>query len=107
MPRQRPAAPPAALRRFSLSARQRFGGRRSRRCSSVCGGGLAAGTGGPALYSSASLAGGCPGFCLPGIDWESKSLKFHHPFISYSLFFFNDTATTEIYTLSLHDALPI
>src|SRR5260221_9573604 len=24
-----------------------------------------------------------------------------------SLFFFNDTATTEIYTLSLHDALPI
>src|SRR5258707_8976192 len=27
----------------------------------------------------------------------------HH----YSFFFFNDTATTEIYTLSLHDALPI
>ena len=26
---------------------------------------------------------------------------------SYSFFFFNDTATTEIYTLSLHDALPI
>src|SRR3712207_7930300 len=25
----------------------------------------------------------------------------------YVLFFFNDTATTEIYTLSLHDALPI
>src|SRR5258707_13051968 len=25
----------------------------------------------------------------------------------YILFFFNDTATTEIYTLSLHDALPI
>src|SRR5436190_22688924 len=25
---------------------------------------------------------------------------------SNSLFFFNDTATTEIYTLSLHDALP-
>ena len=25
----------------------------------------------------------------------------------YSCFFFNDTATTEIYTLSLHDALPI
>src|SRR3989441_10192103 len=29
-----------------------------------------------------------------------------HPFLSY-FFFFNDTATTEIYTLSLHDALPI
>src|SRR3989449_8693536 len=28
--------------------------------------------------------------------------------ITYScFFFFNDTATTEIYTLSLHDALPI
>src|SRR2546425_3847801 len=30
----------------------------------------------------------------------------HHYMISF-LFFFNDTATTEIYTLSLHDALPI
>src|SRR3989442_10890585 len=27
--------------------------------------------------------------------------------IYVSFFFFNDTATTEIYTLSLHDALPI
>src|SRR5258705_308379 len=27
--------------------------------------------------------------------------------ITATLFFFNDTATTEIYTLSLHDALPI
>ena len=27
-------------------------------------------------------------------------------FVGY-FFFFNDTATTEIYTLSLHDALPI
>src|SRR2546430_16690125 len=29
-----------------------------------------------------------------------------HPY-SVLFFFFNDTATTEIYTLSLHDALPI
>src|SRR5258708_33735537 len=29
----------------------------------------------------------------------------HHHFSFF--FFFNDTATTEIYTLSLHDALPI
>src|SRR5438132_12647046 len=29
------------------------------------------------------------------------------PLLMSSLFFFNDTATTEIYTLSLHDALPI
>src|SRR5256886_16872301 len=27
--------------------------------------------------------------------------------LSFPFFFFNDTATTEIYTLSLHDALPI
>src|SRR6266436_9798608 len=30
---------------------------------------------------------------------------FHFFFVFF--FFFNDTATTEIYTLSLHDALPI
>src|SRR5438552_18954273 len=29
------------------------------------------------------------------------------PFFFFFFFFFNDTATTEIYTLSLHDALPI
>src|SRR5258708_39476289 len=28
-------------------------------------------------------------------------------FVFFFFFFFNDTATTEIYTLSLHDALPI
>ena len=27
--------------------------------------------------------------------------------LDHRFFFFNDTATTEIYTLSLHDALPI
>src|SRR5437762_13153480 len=44
------------------------------------------------------------------------SFLFYHQtfYITYSsylslffFFFFNDTATTEIYTLSLHDALPI
>src|SRR2546421_2969153 len=29
------------------------------------------------------------------------------PSLVFFFFFFNDTATTEIYTLSLHDALPI
>src|SRR5438067_12288466 len=29
------------------------------------------------------------------------------PLLLFIFFFFNDTATTEIYTLSLHDALPI
>src|SRR2546429_5075318 len=28
-------------------------------------------------------------------------------YLQFFFFFFNDTATTEIYTLSLHDALPI
>src|SRR2546425_4902602 len=31
----------------------------------------------------------------------------HRYFLTFPFFFFNDTATTEIYTLSLHDALPI
>src|SRR2546427_5682879 len=30
-----------------------------------------------------------------------------HRLLVFYFFFFNDTATTEIYTLSLHDALPI
>src|SRR5256885_12157110 len=30
-----------------------------------------------------------------------------HMCLRFFFFFFNDTATTEIYTLSLHDALPI
>src|SRR5437879_13231426 len=38
-----------------------------------------------------------------------SSLSFFLYFFSllFLFFFFNDTATTEIYTLSLHDALPI
>src|SRR5260221_14626079 len=38
-----------------------------------------------------------PSFCSVPVFASKSSL----------LFFFNDTATTEIYTLSLHDALPI
>ena len=37
-------------------------------------------------------------------------MSFHcdrKPTFIFQFFFFNDTATTEIYTLSLHDALPI
>src|SRR5436305_13353914 len=32
---------------------------------------------------------------------------FLHRAAEFTIFFFNDTATTAIYTLSLHDALPI
>src|SRR3990170_114029 len=41
------------------------------------------------------------GFSFP-LFFSSVHFLPHH-----LLFFFNDTATTEIYTLSLHDALPI
>src|SRR2546422_337190 len=40
-------------------------------------------------------------------DRKSTRLKSSPRYNSYAVFFFNDTATTEIYTLSLHDALPI
>src|SRR2546422_11041132 len=39
-----------------------------------------------------------PGLLFTAIVWLRQLVYF---------FFFNDTATTEIYTLSLHDALPI
>src|SRR2546430_17076779 len=44
----------------------------------------------------------------PHVGFTSLSIFFYicNPSISL-FFFFNDTATTEIYTLSLHDALPI
>src|SRR5699024_12267111 len=48
--------------------------------------------------------------CPPHVDCMSPipSLPHKHDTaLSCLLFFFNDTATTEIYTLSLHDALPI
>src|SRR3990167_2178492 len=50
------------------------------------------------------------GFCFKNIRADRKSTRLNssHSQISYCrFFFFNDTATTEIYTLSLHDALPI
>src|SRR5438045_8507081 len=37
----------------------------------------------------------------------SSSYILHSYILSSIFFFFNDPATTEIYTLSLHDALPI
>src|SRR5437660_12283510 len=46
----------------------------------------------------------CRAVDLSLIDCLSCSFLFYLLFL---FFFFNDTATTEIYTLSLHDALPI
>src|SRR3954462_7606774 len=56
------------------------------------------------------------GLCYSGVrtvfDGLSTSVSYMSRMLSSFLplpffFFFNDTATTEIYTLSLHDALPI
>src|SRR5438309_12038079 len=41
--------------------------------------------------------------CSPFVSFHIRT----SPFLIFLFFFFNDTATTEIYTLSLHDALPI
>src|SRR6266403_1327047 len=49
----------------------------------------------------------CPGLLCHRIA-SLHSLHLSLSFLNPSFFFFfNDTATTEIYTLSLHDALPI
>src|SRR5437762_2264426 len=41
------------------------------------------------------------------LDRKSTRLNSSHRCISYAVFCLNDHATAEIYTLSLHDALPI
>src|SRR6266404_2384694 len=45
--------------------------------------------------------------CMFSYKWEFASIAFCRISFKRVCFFFNDTATTEIYTLSLHDALPI
>src|SRR5574340_798216 len=78
------------------------------------------------LFRSLDFGRGCPERrCTKPARSETRSqnrkstrLNSSHQKISYAVFclkkkkkifffFFNDTATTEIYTLSLHDALPI
>src|SRR5262245_66329306 len=46
-------------------------------------------------------------FLVADFLYHCLSLPFFFFLLSLFFFFFNDTATTEIYTLSLHDALPI
>src|ERR1044072_8722157 len=54
-----------------------------------------------------TIAGVAVGFSI-GLDRKSTRLNSNHTEKArMPSFFFNDTATTEIYTLSLHDALPI
>src|SRR3990167_5402364 len=55
-----------------------------------------------------AAAVGAPGFeeSLARSEEHTSELQSQSNLVC-PLFFFNDTATTEIYTLSLHDALPI
>src|ERR1044071_3386015 len=62
--------------------------------------------------ASATAAGGISSRMTGGCGGSSRSEEHTSELqsrvdIPYAVFFFNDTATTEIYTLSLHDALPI
>src|SRR6266511_5605650 len=52
------------------------------------------------------MADAASGFPQPNPTMTSRTPR-DMASVESSLFFFNDTATTEIYTLSLHDALPI
>src|SRR5215813_7640522 len=56
------------------------------------------GTQKPPKQSNGLLKNGCREILSPAAQYD---------IFFFSFFFFNDTATTEIYTLSLHDALPI
>src|SRR6185437_14659825 len=49
----------------------------------------------------------CAGHDKAGVAWLKLQKQFGISAFIAHIFFFNDTATTEIYTLSLHDALPI
>src|SRR3989338_7978315 len=57
-------------------------------------------------FGSISMANGKVGHEIDRSEEHTSELQsqFH---LLFPLFFFNDPATTEIYTLSLHDALPI
>src|SRR3990172_5401122 len=61
----------------------------------------------PQSPASPESGPGAAGKCLEGPDRKSTRLNSSHGYISYALFFFNDPATNDTYSLSLPDALPI
>src|SRR5687768_6239916 len=63
----------------------------------------------PAHLESAAVFTGSDGRTSVTFDQDRKSTRLNssHGYISYAVFCLNDTPTTQIYTLSLHDALPI
>ena len=63
-----------------------------------------------AAFSAAPFIGPGVGPLVGGFLGDAKGWRWLYwiqLILSGVVFFFNDTATTEIYTLSLHDALPI
>src|SRR3990172_6879305 len=68
---------------------------------------------GDSLFVGASAQRFGPGFPATSSPFEKLRSEEHTSELQsrlhllFPLFFFNDTATTEIYPLSLHDALPI
>src|SRR5215203_712029 len=61
----------------------------------------------PASWEPASASRFAHSFQFTQTDTVGHSRGHLQPRDRFHYFFFNDTATTEIYTLSLHDALPI
>src|SRR5688572_8395179 len=59
------------------------------------------------FFSHDAISGRMLMFNPQAEDRKSTRLNSSHSQISYAVFCLNDTATTQIYTLSLHDALPI
>src|SRR6266496_5297595 len=57
--------------------------------------------------ASTSARGRIGGLTLASTPHAQSVSSSRWPTVTSRFFFFNDTATTEIYTLSLHDALPI
>src|SRR4051812_7756820 len=60
----------------------------------------------PGVRDNSPASSTYPHPSLPSASFSAFYLLLAFSFL-FSFFFFNDTATTEIYTLSLHDALPI
>src|SRR5215207_4342076 len=58
------------------------------------------------LYGRTQFGGRTPAI-YPSLGRDHFGSAWWCSLIGTGFFFFNDTATTEIYTLSLHDALPI
>src|SRR5476649_663390 len=68
------------------------------------------GAGQPCIHDAVTYSQGADAVDSTPVPWGRQRTNDRHacaPEAAWLFFFFHDTATTEIYTLSLHDALPI